>query len=93
MQTWGQNYWGMYAPVVNWARICILLVVGKIHGLSLKSIDFILAFSQADLEISVCMELPIGFGPPDNQNWKHYVLQLNKRLYGLNRQGTIGLQN
>ncbi len=34
MQTWGQNYWEMYAPVVNWASICILLTVAKIHGMS-----------------------------------------------------------
>ncbi len=25
MQTWGQNYWETYAPVVNWASIQILL--------------------------------------------------------------------
>ena len=25
----GQNYWAMYAPVFNWASICILLAVAK----------------------------------------------------------------
>ncbi len=29
------------------------------------------------------MGLPLGFDAPDSQNWKHYVLQLNKSLYGL----------
>jgi hypothetical protein len=87
MQTWGQNYWGTYAPVVNWARICILLAVAKIHGLSLKSIDFVLAFPQADLEVPVFMELPLGFNAPDSQHRKHYVLQLNKSLYGLKQAG------
>ena len=33
MQTWGQNYWETYAPVVNWASVRILLAVAKIHGL------------------------------------------------------------
>jgi hypothetical protein len=47
MQTWGQNYWETYAPVFNWASVCILLAVAKIHGLSSKSIDFVLAFPQA----------------------------------------------
>ena len=49
MQTWGQNYWETYAPVVNWASVRFLLAVAKIHGLPSKSIDFVLAFPQADL--------------------------------------------
>ena len=53
MQTWGQNYWETYAPVVNWASVRLILAISKIHGLSSKSIDFVLAFPQADLEIPV----------------------------------------
>ncbi len=60
MQTRGQNYWETYAPAVNWASVCLILAIVKIHGLSLKSIDFVLTFPQADLEIPVFMELPIG---------------------------------
>ncbi len=40
MKKWGQNYWEMYAPVVNWASICIILAVVKIHGLSSKEYRF-----------------------------------------------------
>jgi hypothetical protein len=40
MQTWGQNYWETYAPVVNWASVCLIPAIAKIHGLSLKSIDY-----------------------------------------------------
>ncbi len=87
MQTWWQNYWETYAPVVNWASIQILLAVTKIHGLSSKSIDFVLAFPQADLEVPVYMELPMGFDAPENESQKHYVLQLNKSLYGLKQAG------
>ncbi len=79
--------WETYAPVVKWASVCILLAVAKIHGLSSKSIDFILAFPQADLEVPVFMELPLRFDAPDSQKWKHYVLQLNKSLYGLKQAG------
>jgi hypothetical protein len=53
MQTWGQNYWQTNPPVANWASVCILLVVAKIHGLSSKSIDFVLAFPQADQNPSI----------------------------------------
>jgi hypothetical protein len=56
MQIWGQNNWETYAPVVNWVSVCILLAVAKIHGLSSTSIDLVLAFPQADLEIPVFME-------------------------------------
>jgi hypothetical protein len=55
MQTWGQNYWETYAPLVNWASEQIILAIAKIHGLLSKSIDVVLAFPQADLEIPVYM--------------------------------------
>ncbi len=87
MQTWGQNYWETYAPVVNWASICLILAIAKIHGLSSKSIHFVLAFPQAYLEIPVFMELPIGFDTPDNEERRFYVLKLNKSLYGLKQAG------
>jgi hypothetical protein len=87
MQTWGQNYWETYAPVVNWASVRILLAIAKIHRLPSRSIDFVLAFPQADLEVPVYMELPLGFDAPDNENRKFYVLRLNKSLYGLKQAG------
>jgi hypothetical protein len=87
MQTWGTNYWETYAPVVNWANVRLLLAVTKIHGLSSKSIDFVLAFPQADLEVPVYMELPLGFDASNNGNRKLYVLCLNKSLYGLKQAG------
>jgi hypothetical protein len=62
-------------------------VFAKIHGLSSKSIDFVLAFPQADLEIPVYMELPIGFDAPEGEYCKSYVLRLNKSLYGLKQAG------
>ena len=35
-----------------------------------KSIDFVLAFPQADLEVPVHMELLLGFDAPDNESQK-----------------------
>jgi hypothetical protein len=87
MQTWEQKYWETYAPVVNWASICLILAITKIHGLSSKSIDFLIAFPQADLEIPVFMKLPIGFDIPNNEEHRFYVLKLNKSLYGLKQAG------
>jgi hypothetical protein len=34
----------------------------------LKGIDFVLAFPQADIEVNVYMELPLGFDAPQNGN-------------------------
>jgi len=84
MQTWGQNYWETYVPVVNGASVRLILAIAKIHGLSSKSINFVLTFPQADLEIPVYMELPVA---PEGEHWKSYVLRLNKSLNGLKQAG------
>jgi hypothetical protein len=88
-QTRGQDYWETYAPVVTWASFWLLLIVAKIYGLSSKSIDFVLAFPQADLDMPVYMELPAGVNPVDvtDDNQCCYVLKLNKSLYGLKQAG------
>ncbi len=72
---------------MNWASVRILLAVAKIHGLSSKSIDFVLAFPQANLVVPVYMELPLGFDASDNESQKFYVLRLNKSIYGLKQAG------
>lgn len=83
-QQWGVNYWETYAPVVDWAAIRLLLILAKIHGIETRSIDFVLAFPQATLNVDVFMELPMGMdidGDPDSR--KKYCLRLLKSLYGL----------
>jgi hypothetical protein len=81
MQRWGENYWETYPPVVNMISVKLLLVVAKIHGLELKSIDFVLAFPQADLDIDIWMELPIGFQTIEDPNHSQlYVLKLITNL-------------
>jgi hypothetical protein len=88
-QTWGRDYWETYALVVTWVSVCLLIIVAKIHGLELKSIDFVLAFPQADLDVPIYMELPASVNPVDilDKNQRHYVLKLNKSLYGLKQVG------
>jgi len=50
MQRWDIDYWETYAPVVNWISICVLLILTIVHKLETKSIDFVLAFTQAELK-------------------------------------------
>ena len=84
MQCWGENYWETYSPVVNMISVKLLLVIAKIHRLESKSIDFVLAFLQADLNIDIWMELPFGFQTiKDSDRSKLHVLKLKKNLYGL----------
>jgi hypothetical protein len=87
MQTWGQNYWETFAPVVKLASVQLILDIAKIHGLSSKSIDFVLAFPQAELQIPVYMELPIDFDAPEKENHTSYVLKLIRNLFGLKQAG------
>ncbi len=88
-QTWGLDYWDTYAPVITWASIWLLLIIAKIHGLKSKSIDFVLAFPQANLDIPVYVELPAGINPPNVSYGDRccYLLTLNKSLYGLKQAG------
>jgi hypothetical protein len=66
---------------VNMISVKLLLVIANIHGLESKSIDFVLAFQQADLDVDIWMDLPIGFEPIKDPNQKsQYVLKLWKSL-------------
>ena len=58
------------------------MLVSIIHDLDTISMEFILAFPQAEPDTDVFMELPFGFEAPCGDN-KAYVLKLNKSLYGL----------
>ena len=87
MQQWGVNYWETYSPVVNWISICTLLAISSIHGLPSRSIDFVLAFPQADFDVDVFMELPVGIQVNEGDGIS-YILRLNKSLYGLKQSSS-----
>ena len=60
MQQWGINYWETFSPVVNWMSVRLILILALVQDLPAQSIDFVLAFPRADLDIPVYMELPVG---------------------------------
>lgn len=82
MQQWGVNYWETFSPVVNWMSVRLLLTISTVFDLQTRSIDFVLAFPQADLDVPVFMELPMGMEIPGSKKGE-YVLELKKSLYGL----------
>ena len=95
MQKWGDSYWETYSPVVNMLSVRLILAIKKIHKLESKAIDFVLAFPKADLKEDISMNLPIGFqvdGQTKSDSDRHYVLKLNKNLYGL-KQGSFNWYN
>ena len=81
MQEKGINYWETCSPVVQWMSVRIMLTLAAIENLHTKSIDFVIAYPQADLDVDICMELPQGFnvGPESGI----YVLKLQKNFYVL----------
>ena len=84
MQVHGETYWDTYAPVVNWMSVRIMLTLSVLQSLHTRSIDFTLAFPQAECETEIFMELPVGVNVPEGGD---YVLLLLRNLYGL-KQGS-----
>ena len=62
-----------------------MLTLAAMENLHTKSIDFVLAYPQADLGVDIYMELLQGFnvGPESGR----YLLRLQKNLYGLKQAG------
>ena len=81
----GINYLEMYVPVVQWMRIRIMLTLSAIKNLYTKSIDFVLVYQQANLDVNIYMELQQGFnmGPESGR----YILKIQKNFYGLKQAG------
>ena len=79
MQVYGENYWDTYAPVVQWASIRMMLTLSIIHGLYTTSIDFTLAFPQAEVETTIFIEVPLGCTAPEGD----WIMKLNKNVYGI----------
>jgi hypothetical protein len=84
MQQWGVSYWETYSSVVNLLTVRLLLALCNINKLKSKSIDFVLAFPQAKLDINIWMELSQGIAISNHEDHSQmYALKLKKSLYGL----------
>ena len=67
-----------------------LLDIASIHELLSRSIDFVLAFNQDDLDVDVFVGLRRGMEVDGNRG--EWVLKLNKSLYGL-KQASANLSD
>ncbi len=93
----GIHYEETYAPVVAWATIRFFLTLAVINNWHTKQLDFLLAFTQADIERDLYMKLPAGFVVPGktltDEERKKYVLKLEKNLYGQKQAGRVWYQH
>ena len=81
-QVYGDTYWSTFAPVVSWTTIRCIFVLALLLGWHMRSIDFIMAYTQAKVKTDIFMTLPKGTTILNVDPSKH-LLQLRQNLYGL----------
>ena len=79
-QEYGVTYFEIFAPVVQWSTIRLLLIIILTKGWKTKVIDYTNAFPQANIDMDIFVEPPALFG---SSNRADKVLKLKKSLYGL----------
>jgi hypothetical protein len=57
----GVNFWHSYAPVVKWSTVWLTLILPTLLENQSRQVDFVQAFSQADIDCDVYMKIPRGF--------------------------------
>ena len=60
----GLHYEEAYAPVVEWATIRLFISMAILSNWHTRQLDFVLAYTQADIERDLHMKLPAGFTVP-----------------------------
>ena len=85
-QEHGINFWDTFSPVASWAAIRLVLIAALINGWQTRQVDFVLAYTQADVECELFMKLPKGFEMNEEGD---YVLKLKKNLFGQKQAGRV----
>ena len=92
-QKQGIHYEETYAPVVSWGATRFLLTLATTNNWTTRQLDFVMAFTQADVERDLYMELPKNFTMPGTKityaDKDKYVLKLRKNLYGQKQAGKV----
>ena len=81
-QVFGNTYWTTFAPVVSWTTVRCVFIMALLMGWHMRSIDFVMAYTQADVTTDIFMQLPTGTTIKGVDPTKH-LLKLQKNLYGL----------
>ena len=71
------NYWETYCSVTSWPTVRLLLTIAIIQGWHTEQLDFVLAFTQAPVEINnIYTQVPQGFHVPGAVSDNDYVLKV-----------------
>ena len=81
-QVFGNTYWTTFAPVVSWTTVRCIFIMALLMGWHMRSIDFVMAYTQADVKMDIFMQLLVGTTIKGVDSTKH-LLKLQKNLYGL----------
>ncbi len=66
-QDYSRDFWEVYAPIVSWQMICLVLLLSIILNLKNRQVDYTQAFPQAPFEDPVYMHIPQGWHVDDNK--------------------------
>ena len=87
-QLHGIHFWETYAPVVSWPVIRFFLALSLLKGWETRQLDFVLAYTQADVETELYMKVPKGYDKTGITE-KTHALKLLKNLYGQKQAGRV----
>ena len=68
--------------VVSWTAVQCVFIMVLLLGWHIRSIDFIMAYTQADVKTDIFMQLPKGT-MIQHMDPKQHLLKLQRNLYGL----------
>ena len=81
-QVYGDTYWSTFAPVMSWTTVRCIFVLALLLGWHMRSIDFIMAYTQAKVKTDIYMTLPRATTIQNIDPSKH-LLKLQQNLYSL----------
>jgi hypothetical protein len=86
-QTYGVDYWETYAAALKWRSIRFFLTQALINKWHTRQLDFVLAYSQADVECDLFLKIPQGFEFEGSRTT--HRLKLMKNLNGSKVAGRV----
>eukprot|EP00957_Ditylum_brightwellii_P103940 7919757-Ditylum_brightwellii.AAC.1 len=78
----------MYAPVVTWFAVHLLLVLSLLYKWKTRQVDFIAVYPQAPIEYDIWMQLTSGIKTKVGNSNTH-LLKLGENLYRQKQAGQV----
>jgi transposase InsO family protein len=85
----GTDFDEVFAPVVRYSTIRLLLALAAVYNLEVDQLDVKTAFLNGELDYEIYLKQPECYVDPDNPD---YVCKLKRGLYGLKQSARIWYQ-